>query len=118
LNVGVNDVRQTEIHTAEPLVPEPSASVVELAFEKLKSHKSPGIDQIPAEVIKAGGKTICCEIHKPISIWNKEELPEEWKEAIIVPIYKKGDKQIVVITGAYNFCQLHTKFYGTSCCQS
>jgi uncharacterized membrane protein YhdT len=30
-------------------VPEPSAFEVELAVEKLKSHKSPGIDQIPAE---------------------------------------------------------------------
>jgi hypothetical protein len=28
----------------------------------------------------------------PISIWSKEELPEEWKELILVPIYKKGDK--------------------------
>ena len=27
-----------------------------------------------------------------ISIWNKEELPDEWKESIIVPIYNKGDK--------------------------
>jgi hypothetical protein len=37
LNVhGVNDVRQTEIHTAEPLVPEPSDSEVEMAIEKLK----------------------------------------------------------------------------------
>ena len=45
LNVhGVNDVRQTEIHTAEPLVPEPSASKFELAIEKLKSHKSPATD--------------------------------------------------------------------------
>jgi hypothetical protein len=26
------------------------------------------------------------------SIWNKEELPEQWKESIIVSIYKKGDK--------------------------
>jgi hypothetical protein len=44
-------------------------------------------------LIKAGGKTIRCEIHKIIiSIWNKEELPKEWKESIIVPIYKKGDK--------------------------
>jgi len=56
LNVhGVDNVRQTEIHTAEPLVPEPSAYGVELAIEKLKSHKSPGIDQIPAELIKARG---------------------------------------------------------------
>jgi len=67
LNVrGVNDVRQTEIHTAEPLAPEPRASEFELAIEKLKSRKSPGIDQIPAELIKAGGKTICCEIHRLI----------------------------------------------------
>jgi len=44
-------------------------------------------------LIKAGCRTICYEIHKLIiSIWNKEELPEEWKELIIVPIYKKGDK--------------------------
>ena len=42
----INDVIQTEIHTAEPLVPEPSVSEFELAIEKLKSHKSPGIDQI------------------------------------------------------------------------
>jgi len=55
---GVKDVEQAEIHTAEPLVPEPSASEVELAIDKLKSHKSPGIDQILAELIKAGGRTI------------------------------------------------------------
>ena len=64
-----------------------------MAIEKLKSHKSQGTDQIPAELIKAGGRTIRCAIHKLIiSIWNKEELPEEWKESIIVPIYKKGDE--------------------------
>jgi hypothetical protein len=45
-------------------VPEPSAFEVELAIAKLKSHKSPGIDQIPAELIKAGGRTILCSIHK------------------------------------------------------
>jgi hypothetical protein len=51
------------------------------------------IDQISAELIKAGGRTVHCEIHKfIISIWNKEELPEEWKESITVPIYKKGDE--------------------------
>jgi len=90
---GVKDVRQAEIHTAEPLVPEPSAADVELAINELKSHKSPGIDQIPTELIKAGSRTICLEIHKIItSIWKKEKLPEEWKESVITPIHKKGDK--------------------------
>ena len=90
---GVYNVRQTEIYTAEPLVLEPSACEVEVAIEKLKSHKSPGIHQIPEELIKAGCKKYRYKTRKLIiSIWNKEELPEEWKESIIVPIYKKGDK--------------------------
>ena len=63
-----------------------------MAIEKLKRHRAPGIDQIPAEVIKAGGSAICSDIHKTInSILNKEELPEQRKESINVPIYK-GDK--------------------------
>ena len=120
LNVhGLSDVRQAEIHTAEPLVPEPSALEVELAIEKLKSHKSPGTDQIPAELIKAGGRTIRCAIHKLIiAIWNKEELPGEWKESIIVPIHNKGDKtDCNNYRGMDQFCQLRTKFCPTSCSQ-
>ena len=46
------------VYTVEQVVPEISASETELAIEKLKSHKSPGVDQIPAELIKVGGKTI------------------------------------------------------------
>jgi hypothetical protein len=54
LNIhGVNDLRQTEINTAELLLLEPSAFEFELVTEKLKSYKSPDIDQIPAELIKA-----------------------------------------------------------------
>jgi len=115
---GISDVRQAEIHTAEPLVPEPSTLEVELAIEKLKSHKSPGIDQIPAELIKSGVRTIRCAIHKLIiAIWNKKELSEEWKESIIVPIHKKGIKQTVTTIEAYHFCQLRTKFCPISCSQ-
>jgi hypothetical protein len=74
-------------------MPEPSTFELEMVIEKLKSHKSRGIDQIPAELIKAGFKKIRSEIHKLInSIWNEEGLPEEWKESIIVPIYKQGYK--------------------------
>ena len=77
LNVhGVNDIRHTDIRTAEPLVPEPSAFEVELAIEMIKSHKSLDIDQILGALIKAGGRKISREIHKLIVyIMNKEELP-------------------------------------------
>jgi hypothetical protein len=66
-----------DIHTAEPLVPEPSLVQVEIAIVELKRYKSPGTDQIAAELIIAGGETFCSEIHKLIySIWNKEEFPK------------------------------------------
>jgi hypothetical protein len=52
LNVHrVRDVRQIEIQTAESLVPDPSPFEIEIAIAKLKSFKSPGSDQISAELI-------------------------------------------------------------------
>jgi hypothetical protein len=81
------------MHTAEPFVLEPSSSEVEVAIGKLKRYKYPGVDQIPAELIQAGGEALHSEIHKLIKlISNKEELPHQWKESIVVPIHKKGDK--------------------------
>jgi hypothetical protein len=86
---------------------------VEVAIGKLKTYKSPGADQIPAELIQAGGDILHSEIHKHIKlIWNKEELPHQWKESIVVPIHKKGDKT-ECRHEAYHCCQLHTKFYST-----
>jgi hypothetical protein len=56
-------------------------------------YKSSGVDQIPSELVQAGGKTLRSEIHKLIKLmWNKEELPHQWKESIVVPIHKKSDK--------------------------
>jgi hypothetical protein len=67
LNVhGVHDVRQMDIHMAEPLVPEPRPVEVEIAIGKLKRYKSPGTDQIPSELIKAGSETLYSEIHRLI----------------------------------------------------
>jgi hypothetical protein len=51
-----------------------------------------------AELIQAGGETLVFVIQKLVnSIWNKEELPDEWKESIIIPIHKKGDKTVIII---------------------
>jgi hypothetical protein len=94
LNVhGIHSVRQKDIQTAEPLVLEPCPVEVEIAIGKLKSYKSLGTDQILAKLIKSGGETLCSEIHIFIyCIWNKEELPQQWKESSITSIHKKGDK--------------------------
>jgi hypothetical protein len=74
LNVhNVSDVRQIEVHMAEPSVPGSSHLEVETAFAKLKKYKSPGSDQIPADLIQAGGKILLSAMHKLInSVWNME----------------------------------------------
>jgi hypothetical protein len=59
----------------------------------LQRNISPCSEHIPAELIQAGGETLLSAIYKLInSIWNKEELPDQWKEFIIVLVHKKGDK--------------------------
>jgi hypothetical protein len=71
----------------------PSHLEVEIAPAKLKKYKSLCSDQIRAELIQAGSKILLSVIHKLInSVWNKEELPDQWKESIIVPVHKMGDK--------------------------
>ena len=51
------------------------------------------MDQISAELIKAGCRAVRSEICKLFNfIWNKVELSEEWKESIIVPVYKRGGR--------------------------
>ena len=78
---GINDVRQTEIHT--------SARGWDGNWKARKTQITRCTS--PAELIIVG-RTIHTEIIKH-SIWNKEELPEEWKESIIVSVYKKGNKR-------------------------
>ena len=56
-----------QIHRAEPLVPEASAFETWVAVEKLRRHKSTGVNQIATELIKAADRTIRSEIHKFIN---------------------------------------------------
>jgi hypothetical protein len=100
LNIRGLNYRQRALLTAERLVPEKSAFDFELAIEKLKGQKSPGIDHISPEFIKAGGSTIGCEILKLIiSVWNKEKFPEDWKELIVVPDDKGDNTDFINYSG-------------------
>jgi hypothetical protein len=70
----ISEVRLMEIHTAEPLVSEPSPLEVEVAIAKLKKYKLPSIGQVVVDLSQTGGEILCSEIHKPVnSILNKEE---------------------------------------------
>jgi hypothetical protein len=61
LNVhSVSDVRQTEIHTAEPLAAGPSHIEIEVAIAELKRHKSSGSNQIPAAKNVFGKPSVAC----------------------------------------------------------
>jgi hypothetical protein len=73
------------MHGAEPSVPEQNSI-------EAKIYKSPGTDEISAELVQVGGNILRSESHIIInSISNKEELPQQWKEFITVLIYKKDD---------------------------
>ena len=63
--------------------------VLVLSTEKLNNPKAPGADQIPSKLIQKDGSKINEEVHK--LFWNKEELPQELKEPIIISIHKKSN---------------------------
>jgi hypothetical protein len=57
---------------------------------KVEKEKLVGIDEIPAQLVQAEGNTLCSKI--PKFVRHEEELPEQWKESVIVPVYKKGEE--------------------------
>jgi hypothetical protein len=73
------------------LLSKPRASVAEVATGKPKRNKSPGLDQIPTELIQAGRETLHLEIHKLIKLTsNKDKLHHQWKESTVAPIHKRA----------------------------
>ena len=72
--------------------PEILRSEVEQAMKKLKSGKSPGADNIPAELLKQSDNEGIDVIHKLCNkIWRTKKWPEDWKKAVFLPLPKKGD---------------------------
>jgi hypothetical protein len=116
----INVVRQIEVHTAEPLVPEPSS----LRWRLLLL----GVDQIVAEFGQAGGNSLRSETYEVLNcIWNKEELPKQWKKSFMLFIRRLIELTVVIskvllLTTAENF--IHRSFVkfntvcGQNCCGS
>jgi hypothetical protein len=72
-----------------------------------------GIDQIPAELIRPGGETLCSEVHKLTpSVWN-DEFSQQWRNCFVVPISRKGGKTECNNYRGIFIYQLTTTFYPT-----
>ncbi|MFN9380495.1 MAG: RNA-directed DNA polymerase [Bacteroidota bacterium] len=69
-----------------------SRKEVNQAIDNLKNQRAAGQDGIIGDVLKKGGEeirkavyTLCCEN------WRMEEIPREWMQGLIFPLYKDGD---------------------------
>jgi len=114
---GVSDVRQKEIHTAEPLVPEPSAFKVEMAIEMLKRHKSTGVDEIPAELIKYEVEQFTLRSNSVlVRFRTRRNCLRSGRSQSWYLFIRRAIQQSVETMEAYHFCYLCTKCYRTSCC--
>ena len=88
------DKNMTEVFEKKEYVKEPSGMEckVQKALHSLKNNKSPGYDNIPAEMWKAAGDegiwviTIICQ-----EIWDTGQWPDDWGESLYIPILKKGN---------------------------
>ena len=77
------------LHEMEPEILE---SEIRSAIAQLPNRKSPGIDGIPMELVKALGDRGTRMIHEMCNeIWRTREWPQQWKQSVYIPIPKKGD---------------------------
>lgn len=71
-----------------------SVEEVDKRIKQLKNRKAPGPDGIQNELIKYGGRILCMWLHKLFTIiLDSGRVPEEWKESLLIPILKKGDRR-------------------------
>jgi hypothetical protein len=82
IKIGIREINEVEV--------ELNIEDVKNAIINLKNNKAAGTHGTHPELIKYLGNKILNRIYELVrQIWEEERVPEEWKEAIIVPIYKK-----------------------------
>ena len=68
---------------------------VEIAVASLKKGKSAGVDNIPAELVRAGGETMIDVLTEICNrIWRTGEWPTPWTQSLIITLPKKGNLQL------------------------
>jgi len=84
LNINIEPISRGEIRTA---------------LTQLKNAKAPGLDNIPPEELKEGGPCTMEALHRILNfVWEKEEIPDDWKRGLLVKQAKKATF-VCVVTG-------------------
>ena len=74
---NVNEVRCVQTQTAEPVASKPTVIELEIATEIVTRYKSPGCDQVTAELSQSRGKQYILRFSNLLIVatWNKDEFP-------------------------------------------
>ncbi|KAI5715485.1 hypothetical protein M8J77_016861 [Diaphorina citri] len=100
LNVELDDDEDEETTTLRPTVQSNDDmdtitwNDIDYAWKYIKTGKSAGCDEITGEMIKntgIPGKQWLYRLFK--KIWDEKTVPKEWKQGIIIPLFKKGDRK-------------------------
>jgi len=68
-----------------------SGEEIKVAIKRIKERKATGVDGVPGEVWRYGGEDLTDWARDFCNkVWKGEGWPEEWKEGVIVPVFKKG----------------------------
>ena len=64
---------------------------MEAAVQSLKKGKSAGVDNIPAELVQAGGEDVITALTTICNkIWQTGERPTPWTQSLVITLPKKG----------------------------
>ena len=72
----------------------PTLAETQKAIHQLSNGKAPGNDSIPAEIYKEGGTILIEKLHELYQqIWTTQNVPQDFKDAAIVHLYKRKGNQ-------------------------
>ncbi|EYC04190.1 hypothetical protein Y032_0089g2272 [Ancylostoma ceylanicum] len=84
---AIGAVDELDVNTGDISVEE-----TEDAIRSLKNKKAPGLDEIPAEILKAGGRSMAEQLTRLCNdCWRQAKIPEDWRKGVIDKLPKKGD---------------------------
>ena len=70
----------------------PSRGEIKASVSQMNNNKTPGMDGIKTEILKNGGEKMIDLLEQVIQSVQESEVPQDWRDAIPVSLYKKGVK--------------------------